>query len=655
MATPLNPVCRSEPLIIEFLGTPGAGKTTLLPGVSNFLREQGWQAYTVLSAARPFARRTLPGNLAGILWPERLQRIVLWQIFLALSALHRQRFFAHHPGLREWVLHTQKQRPPSADVEKRGVLHWFFRLAGHYDFLQRHAYPAEALLLDDGFVHRIIHLFVSDVETPDETTLTTYLDLIPQPDVLIVPRAPLEICQQRIYQRGIWAHSRHKTPAEIEQYLLHATQAVDLAVKILKNKGWNVIEVANAENSLSQTIRELRQKMMKLSLFTRRPLLQVSAAPSMEIAPKYGQVPRPARLAALLRSRLRPPDIEPEIVEAVLDDYHLTLEGKPRNLPLSRRTRNVIVNTPLGRKVLKRYRSMLPISTILYSHSILKRLAELNFPAPRLVSTPGGADFITYANNNYALFDFVEGKSYSLSFLLPAHRQQLMWLAGQTLARFHGVLAGFIPEGHHHLGFTSYSGNWQRDMVWYAGKVEELKEKSQTLEKEADRAAAGWLIESSDYILDEMIELDELLRNTSLLRLIIHGDFGLHNLIFPPNGAVTIMDFETARLEWRLSDLVSALSRLRYGDGRYNFESIQSFIAGYQAIFPLQAEEWELLPSVWRFHKLRSALIYWNSYFETGGPIDKLLNARDAVVQADWALRHPEQLSQLNVLSLSAH
>lgn len=655
MATPLNPTLRSTPLIIEFLGTPGAGKTTLLPGIAEFLREQGWQAYTVIGAARPFARRTLPGNLAALLWPERLQRLLLWQVFLALSALHQRNFFAHHPGLREWILHTQTQRPPSADVQKRGVLPWFFRLAGHYDFLQHHAYPAEALLFDDGFVHRIIHLFVSDVETPDEATLAAYLDLIPPPDLLIVPRAPLEICKQRVYQRGVWAHSRHKTPAELEQYLLHATQAVDLALKVLKNKGWNVIEVENAENTLSHTLRELRQEMMKLSLFARRPLLQTSAAPSTEIAPKYVHLPRPARLAALLRSRLRPPDIGSEIVQAVLGSYDLMPIGVPRNLPLSRRTRNVIVNTSLGKKVLKRYRAMLPISTILYSHSILKRLAELNFPAPRLVLTPGGNNYTSYANNNYALFDFVEGESYSLSFLLPAHRQQLMWLAGQTLARFHCVLAGFIPEGRHHLGFTSYSGNWQRDMVWYAGKVEELKEKSQALENEADRVHANWLIETSDYILDELVELDEFLRNTSLPRVIIHGDFGLHNLIFPHNGPVTMMDFETARLEWRLSDLVSALSRLRYADGRYNFESIQSFIAGYQAVYPLQAEEWELLPSVWRFHKLRSALIYWNSYFETGGPVDKLLNARDAVAQADWALRNPEKLSHLNVISLATH
>lgn len=643
----------SKPLIIELTGTPGAGKTILLPTVADFLREQGWQAYTVVGAARRFTQRTLPGALISLIGPERLRQILLWQAFLALSTLHRFRFFAQRPALKPWLVQSQMQRPPSADVQKRKVLPWFFRLVGEYDFLSHHAYPAEALLFDDGLVHRVVHLFASDVETPDEEAIAHYLDFIPPPDLLIVVNAPLQVCKERVYQRGVWDHSRHKSPAELEQYLLHAEQTIHIALKLLKAKGWSIIEIDNSGTTLRHPIQELRQKMTKLSLFAKQPVLAPTPPLLDETAPRFVSLPRPARFSAYLRSRLRPPDIEIETVQAVLKQYDLPFEGAPQNLPLSRRTRNVIIHTPFGKKVLKRYRTMLPMSTIAYSHSILKRLAEINFPAPRLVLTPAGNDLITHEHNTYALFDFVEGDSYSLSFLLPVHRQQLMWLAGQTLARFHSILEGFVPEGRHHLGFTSYSGNWQRDLVWYAGKTEELKEKSQSLDNENARTHALWLIQNSDYILDELEELDEFLRNTSLPRLIVHGDFGLHNLIFPRHGPITMMDFETARIEWRLSDLVSALSRLRYGNGQYNFESIQSFVAGYQAVYPLSAEEWELLPAVWRFHKLRSALIYWNSYFETGGPVDKLLNARDAVAQADWALNNPEKLSHLNILSLA--
>jgi hypothetical protein len=90
---------------------------------------------------------------------------------------------------------------------------------------------------------------------------------------------------------------------------------------------------------------------------------------------------------------------------------------------------------------------------------------------------------------------------------------------------------------------------------------------------------------------------------------------------------------------------------LRYAKGEYDFESIRCFVASYQAEYPLRAGEWRFLPQVWRFHKLRASLIYWNSYLETGGPARKLISARDAVSQAEWAMNHPDKLLELNPLA----
>jgi Ser/Thr protein kinase RdoA (MazF antagonist) len=291
----------------------------------------------------------------------------------------------------------------------------------------------------------------------------------------------------------------------------------------------------------------------------------------------------------------------------------------------------------------------LDVATITYSHSILERLAELHFPAVRVTGTPNGESFVSLESGNYALFDFVDGTNYSLSFVPPSYRHKLMNIAGQTLGRLHSALAGFMPEGWHHLGFVSYTGDWRRNLAWHSAKVDEMKEKSRALSNEEDRQHADWLVQNCTYILNELAQVDETLRSSALTRLIIHGDYGLHNIVFQRN-TVTPIDFESSRLEWRLSDLVSALSRLRYSNGVYNFESIRNFVDGYQAAFPISAEEWQFLPLVWRFHKLRASLIYWNSYFETGGPARKLISARDAVSQADWAIKNPDQLLRLNTL-----
>lgn len=354
--------------------------------------------------------------------------------------------------------------------------------------------------------------------------------------------------------------------------------------------------------------------------------------------------PRPSRLTEGLRARLRPPDIEIADVRAALDRYGLELRGTPRNLAASRRNHNVTVATPAGKKLLKRYRPQWRAETVTYGHSIIARLAELRFPVPRLAVARDGRDFVELGSHHYALFEFVSGAGYSGSYLLRSDRRQLMAMSGATMARLHCALRGFTPSGLHHLGFQGYVGPRQRDAAWHMARLAELREQSRRLEQPADQPAAEWLLRRASAVAEQIGALDERLDAAPLVRTVIHGDYGLHNQLFGGDGTVTPVDFELARLEWRLSDLVSCLSRLRYGAGAYDFQSIGWFVAAYHAELPLSAEEWRLLPEVWRFYKLQGAVQYWSSYFETAGPARKLASARDAIEQAEWAASHAGQL-----------
>ena len=640
----------SKPLMVEFVGTPGAGKTTLMKAADEILREQGVRAYSVLNAARPVAERTFLGRLVNRLIPARFHRQFLWQVFSLASLAYRFKFSRRHRDLVRYVTDSQNRRPAAAAVRERRVLHWFRHLMGRYEFFNAYMQPGEALIFDDGFVHRAVHLHASMVETPNPVSVRAYVDLIPQPDIVIVPCAPLEVCEKRIVQRGVWEHYRNRTRADLRRYLESSNQALNSAIEHIKAKGWKVIEVDNSHNDLARTREELRNKLMNILSTDQKSLRSPERGPESSWktqVPWVPHLPRPSRLSEFVKSRVRSLDIEMETVQTVVDRFGLKLLESPSNLPLSRRTRNLMLHTSAGRKVIKRYRARLEVPTVEYSHSILERLTELNFPGPRLTTAPTGESFVSLDSGNYALFDFVDGTNYSLSFVPPAYRHKLMKVAGQTMGRLHSALAGFLPDGWHHLGFVSYTDDWRRNMAWHAAKVEEMKEKSQSLRDEDDKRHALWLVQNCKYILDELSRVDETLRLAEPTRLIIHGDYGLHNIVFDRD-VVTPIDFESSRLEWRLSDLVSALSRLRYGDGSYNFDSIRNFIQGYQEAYPIGAEEWRLLPLVWRFHKLRASLIYWNSYFETGGPARKLISARDAVGQADWAMNNPETLLRLN-------
>ncbi len=353
-------------------------------------------------------------------------------------------------------------------------------------------------------------------------------------------------------------------------------------------------------------------------------------------------VPRPRRLTETLHSMLRSPDIDTGTIESVLAHYEFELAGKPRNLPNTRRNLNLVVDTTAGKAIFKLYRADWRSSTIQFEHAVLQKLRELQFPAPLPLQTRGNQTYVTHQGRHYALFGFLGGRNFSSGFLIRSQRLRLMELAGQRLAALHKTLSGFQPPAEHHLGFTSYTGNRKHDREWHRQKLAVLKAGSATLPDEEQRGLSSWLVDHADWIVQKMDSLDESLEKEGLPRAVIHGDYGLHNLLISRDGTVIPVDFELARLEWRLSDLVSCLSRVRLKDKTYDQQSIRRFLLGYQSEYPLLPKEMQAFPRVWQFYKLKSAIQYWSSFFETQGPTRKLYSAKDAVKQADWAAAKPE-------------
>jgi thymidylate kinase len=251
-----------KPLIVEFFGTPGAGKTTLLKATQTIFQERGFRAYSVVEAARPFSQRTLLGQAVNRLSPAQYRKQLLWQVFYYTSLVYRLKFMREHMQLSKYVASSQKRRPAAAAIGERRVLYWFHHLMGYHEFLRAHAQPGEVLIWDDGFVHRAVHLHASTVETPDLADIRTYVDLIPQPDIVIVPCTPIEVCEERIMQRGIWKHFQNKNRVELKQYLASADRVVKGTLDYIKSRGWLVVEVDNSGTDLALTNAELQKKLM---------------------------------------------------------------------------------------------------------------------------------------------------------------------------------------------------------------------------------------------------------------------------------------------------------------------------------------------------------------------------------------------------------
>lgn len=251
-------------MIVEMIGTPGAGKTTLLPVISDFIMQREFQAYTVIEAARPYAKKTNLGKLIVKVLPKNLHGPMLWQIFYLYSFLNRRKFSRNNQKLIETVLAHQNKRPIT-DKDLKHVLRWFIHLTGYYEFYRKRLVPKDVLILDEGFVHRVVQLFASENEEPDFHIVAEYLDLIPKPDLVVFTNAPEEVCIERVFSRGVWKRFRDRDPNDIRKFISNASRIVNFSAKYLREKGWLLVEVQNGEQDFSIAQQSLIESLSSIS------------------------------------------------------------------------------------------------------------------------------------------------------------------------------------------------------------------------------------------------------------------------------------------------------------------------------------------------------------------------------------------------------
>jgi Ser/Thr protein kinase RdoA (MazF antagonist) len=347
------------------------------------------------------------------------------------------------------------------------------------------------------------------------------------------------------------------------------------------------------------------------------------------------RVPLPSRVMDAARARVRRPSIDRDAADAILASYGLRVTKRVRNLPVGRRNRSVVVHTRAGPKVLKRYRDQWEVPTIVHEHSILRHLASTGFPAVRVEAARSGATLIDREDGRFALFAFEDGVNLA-GFLLPLERRFRLWeLAGRLLAEFHHAVEGFVPEGAHHLGYVGPIGERSRDLAWHLGSLQELSRDPVSTIGGEPEANIGWLRGNAERIGDRILALHETLGEAQLSRSVIHGDYGLHNILFRRAGSPILLDFELARFDWRLIDIVTVLSRVEA-------RLAAAFLHGYEEVAGPPGDEWRFLSDVWQFYRLSGAVQSWFTYARFGDA-RRLATARRRVEEAD---RIPEAATE---------
>jgi Ser/Thr protein kinase RdoA (MazF antagonist) len=347
-------------------------------------------------------------------------------------------------------------------------------------------------------------------------------------------------------------------------------------------------------------------------------------------------IPRPDRFYYRLRARLSRPEIDRSTVEQILAAYDLDLVGEPQ-VPGGRgRSRSLILATDQGRKVLKGYKHTVAQPTIVHEHSILQYLAQAGFPAPRLATTREGETWVSNGSGNYALFDFIEGgRQYHNYLLSPSQVRHFLTLSGEVLADLHRELEGFVPEGQNPSGFRSREGDWWRDISWLTGKLAYCMEETRRKEATAGSTEGRWLLQRAPALENRLRQLDSELKEAALPRLIIHSDYGPYNLLFRNGALVAVLDFEIARLDWRISEFVYAFPRFAISRLGVDWRKMRCFLDAYRAKLAVGEEELRHIPAVWQFVKLRRLVVCWERYCESNASV-WLVEARQHLNAAEW-------------------
>ena len=335
--------------------------------------------------------------------------------------------------------------------------------------------------------------------------------------------------------------------------------------------------------------------------------------------------PKAGRVVDRARARLDSPAIGRDVCATVLADYDVRVMGAPRNIGHGWRNEIVIIKTSDGTKVLKRYPSRWSEAAVRYEHSILVHLESVDFPAVRLVRRSDGTTWATHAGATFVLFEYSSGRNVTGCFTPPRQHRRHLACVGSTLARLHRAMEGFVPAGVHHVS-SHLDGENDRSTRGFRTVLARLAETPSATRGDV-RTQLDWLRARAGHVHERLAQLDQRLAAAPLSRHVIHGDFGLHNLLFRADGSAVVHDFELARVDYRLVDVAAVLWRAETNP-------MSAFVDSYRAEGAIKGREWDHLSDVWELHRLCGAVRSWDNFDQYGDP-RRLTTARRRIDEAE--------------------
>ncbi len=576
-------------MIVELLGPPGAGKSAMLPAAIDAIgRWSGRPCRSANDAVDDHLRRSPTGRLLAPLLGARPRRLRALLVDLPYGV----GFMVSRPRPALAAVLAILRAPVSWGHRWTLLMRWG-GVAARQGFL-RGRLGDEIAVFDEGLYHRSVNLFAWRGGDPRRSAarraeLRGYLRAVPAPDLAIFVGAPDAVTGARLDSRGLPLRLREHRPSRVAAFL---AAAGEIARTVPEETGdlarW--VQIENI-STLEEAARQLNAGLQRLGAVDRAapiggwPVAAVHRLPPIRRVDRWWRN-RPRSLATG----------QQRVVEDVSAALGVGDVRAARSVGVGR-SWNVVMETDRGRLVMKRYKPSVEDAAVVSEHGVLQRLAELQLPAPRLVAGPEGATVVRRADGAFALFDHIDGHLPMHELVtLPAERRRQARAAGTLLAILHEALADVPPAAYPSTGLGPDGSR----RLPSAGHADLLRRAAAALST-SSRATAT--------LAERLCGLDAQLAGSSLRTTLVHGDYGPYNLLLRSGRPLVVIDFELARLDWRLLDVVTAAPRFSVGRTGFSADRFAAFLGGYLELAPEMRAELALAPVLLELLSLRRAAI----------------------------------------------
>lgn len=174
-------------------------------------------------------------------------------------------FFSQHPHHLQKVF--QILETTDGFAERKRIIGWLFNLYVRYQYFAYTPPDGRCLLMDEGFIGRVVTLFAYQANQPASEAIRNYVRTAPRPAAVISLRQDVDTCYRRLNSRPSGPPLRFRSlPYERQLQILRASQeCIDVALSELATLGVPSIKIDSALEPLEQVrsaVAALDQLMM---------------------------------------------------------------------------------------------------------------------------------------------------------------------------------------------------------------------------------------------------------------------------------------------------------------------------------------------------------------------------------------------------------